>query len=100
MSEHVRVQKQGPVLSVTLARPERRNAITVAMYAALADAVEQAAADPSIRVVTFRGEGVDFAAGNDLADFLAAPVAKLRSWPRCTAIAWASERRCSSTATW
>jgi enoyl-CoA hydratase/carnithine racemase len=74
MSEHVRVKKQGPVLSVTLARPERRNAITVAMYAALADAVEQAAADPSIRVVTFRGEGVDFAAGNDLADFLAAPV--------------------------
>jgi enoyl-CoA hydratase/carnithine racemase len=40
------------------------------MYAALADAVEQASADSSIRVVTFRGEGQDFAAGNDLADFL------------------------------
>lgn len=69
MSEHVRVEKRGGVLSVTLARPDRRNAITVAMYAALADAVE-AGADPSIRVVTFRGEGRDFAAGNDLADFL------------------------------
>ena len=70
MSEHVRVERQGSVLSVTLSRPERRNAITIAMYAALADAVEQASVDPSIRVVTFRGEGQDFAAGNDLADFL------------------------------
>jgi enoyl-CoA hydratase/carnithine racemase len=70
MSEHVRVEKQGAVLAVTLARPERRNAITVAMYAALADAVEQASADPLIRLVTFRGEGQDFAAGNDLTDFL------------------------------
>jgi enoyl-CoA hydratase/carnithine racemase len=72
MSEHIRVEQSGPVLAVTLARPERRNAITVAMYVALADAVEQAASDPSIRVITFRGEGQDFAAGNDLADFLSA----------------------------
>jgi enoyl-CoA hydratase/carnithine racemase len=70
MSEHVRVEKQGELLSVTLTRPERRNAITVAMYAALADAVDQAASDESVRLVTFRGEGQDFAAGNDLADFL------------------------------
>jgi enoyl-CoA hydratase/carnithine racemase len=70
MSEHVRLEKEGPVLSVTLARPDRRNAITVAMYAALADAVENATEDASIRVVVFSGEGRDFAAGNDLADFL------------------------------
>ena len=70
MSEHVHVERQGNILAVTLARPERRNAITVAMYAALADAVEQANADDSIRLMTFRGEGQDFAAGNDLADFL------------------------------
>jgi enoyl-CoA hydratase/carnithine racemase len=70
MSEHVRVEKQGSVLSIALARPERRNAITVAMYAALADAVEEGAADGSIRLIAFRGEGQDFAAGNDLADFL------------------------------
>ena len=72
MSEQVRVEKRGAVLSVTLARPERRNALTVAMYAALADAVEEGAGDPSVRVITFRGEGQDFAAGNDLADFLQA----------------------------
>jgi enoyl-CoA hydratase/carnithine racemase len=70
MSEHVRVERQGALVSVTLARPERRNAITVAMYAALADAVEQAGGDSDVRLIAFRGEGPDFAAGNDLADFL------------------------------
>lgn len=72
MTEHVRVKKNGDVLAITLARPERRNAITVAMYAALADAIEQASDDASVRVITIRGDGQDFAAGNDLADFLAA----------------------------
>jgi enoyl-CoA hydratase/carnithine racemase len=70
MSEHIRVEKTGAVLAITLARPERRNAITVAMYAALADAFEGVAGDPSVRAITVRGDGQDFAAGNDLADFL------------------------------
>src|SRR3954447_15938057 len=73
MSEHVKVDRDGGLLAITLARPDRRNAITVAMYAALADAVENAAGDDSIRLITFQGEGQDFAAGNDLADFLEAP---------------------------
>jgi enoyl-CoA hydratase/carnithine racemase len=74
MSDEVRVAREGAVLRVTLARPDRRNAITVAMYAALAEAIEQATGDKSLRVITIRGEGRDFAAGNDLADFMdAAP---------------------------
>lgn len=68
MSEHVRVEREGGVLAITLARPERRNAITIAMYGALADTIESAGDD--IRLITIRGEGQDFAAGNDLADFL------------------------------
>ena len=68
MSEHVRVEREGGVLAITLARPERRNAITIAMYGALADAIGGAADD--IRLITIKGEGQDFAAGNDLADFL------------------------------
>ena len=72
MSEHVRIDSGAGVLAITLARPERRNAITVAMYAALADAIEGAARDPSLRLITLRGEGEDFTAGNDLADFMAA----------------------------
>ena len=72
MGEHVKVERDEGVLSITLNRPERRNAITVDMYVALADAVQTAAADDDIRVVTIRGEGQDFAAGNDLGDFLTA----------------------------
>jgi enoyl-CoA hydratase/carnithine racemase len=72
MSEHVRINTSGGVLAITLARPERRNAITIPMYAALADAIEGARHDPSLRLITLSGEGEDFTAGNDLADFLAA----------------------------
>jgi len=70
MSEHVRVERRGGVLAITLDRPERRNAITVTMYAALADAIAGAFEDGETRVISIRGEGQDFAAGNDLADFL------------------------------
>ena len=70
MSEHVRIERGNEMLAITLARPERRNAITVAMYAALAEAFESAADHEDVRVITIRGEGQDFAAGNDLADFL------------------------------
>lgn len=72
MDAHVLVERRDGVLSVVLARPERRNAITVAMYAALADAIESAADDPSIRLITLEGQGEDFTAGNDLGDFLQA----------------------------
>ena len=70
MNEHVRVDRGDGALSITLNRPERRNAISVAMYGALADALTEACEDRQTRVVTIRGEGQDFAAGNDLADFL------------------------------
>ena len=70
MSEHVLVERREAVLSITLARPERRNAITVAMYAALADAIEGEANDPTMRIITLEGQGEDFTGGNDLADFL------------------------------
>ena len=73
MSEHVRVERGGGVLAITLNRPERRNAITVAMYSALAQALESLAGDAEIRLATIQGEGRDFAAGNDLEDFLATP---------------------------
>lgn len=72
MDAHVLVERKDSVLSIMLARPERRNAITVAMYAALADAVESAADNRSIRLITIEGQGEDFTAGNDLGDFLQA----------------------------
>jgi enoyl-CoA hydratase/carnithine racemase len=70
MDAHVLVEGKDSVLSILLARPERRNAITVAMYSALADAIESAADNQSIRLITIEGQGDDFTAGNDLGDFL------------------------------
>lgn len=72
MSEHVGIERDGAVLAITLARPDRRNAITVAMYDTLANAIAEAGLDPSVRIITIRGEGQDFTAGNDLADFMTA----------------------------
>ena len=75
MTDHVRIEHRadGAHLAITLARPDRRNAITVAMYAALADAIEGAAADETVRLITVGGDGQDFTGGNDLADFLVDP---------------------------
>lgn len=70
MTEHVLIERRGERLAITMNRPERRNAITVAMYAALADAIEGAATDDDIRVITLEGAGIDFTGGNDLADFM------------------------------
>jgi enoyl-CoA hydratase/carnithine racemase len=73
MDSHVLVEQRADgVLSIMLARPERRNAITVAMYAALADAIESAADNRAVRLITIEGQGDDFTAGNDLGDFLQA----------------------------
>ena len=71
MSEHIQVELADGRLRIRMDRPKRRNAITVAMYAALADAIEGAADNPEIRLITIEGAGEDFTAGNDLADFLA-----------------------------
>lgn len=70
MTEHVLIERRGPHLRLLLNRAERRNAITVAMYAALADAIVAAQDNPEVRVITLEGDGVDFTGGNDLADFM------------------------------
>jgi enoyl-CoA hydratase/carnithine racemase len=69
MSDEILATRSGAILEVRLNRPGKKNAITVAMYAAMADAFEQAATDPAIRAVTITGNGGLFTAGNDLKDF-------------------------------
>lgn len=71
MTEHIKTELAGGVLSVTLARPEKKNAITQAMYAALSEAAERARTDDAVRVLLFRAEGDAFSAGNDIGDFIA-----------------------------
>jgi len=69
MTDHLRTTIQDGVLEITFARPEKKNALSNAMYRAAADALESAQTDPAIRVVMFSSEGDAFTSGNDLADF-------------------------------
>jgi 1,4-dihydroxy-2-naphthoyl-CoA synthase len=60
-------------MTLTFNRVDKKNSLTSAMYSALADAVEQAAHDTSVRVLVFQGHETVFCAGNDIADFLNNP---------------------------
>jgi enoyl-CoA hydratase/carnithine racemase len=71
MTEHVKIDLDAGILTVTIARADKKNALTDAMYGALADALERAETDPAIRVVLLQGDGDSFTAGNDIADFSA-----------------------------
>ena len=71
MSEQIIYSKDGAVASIRFNRPGEKNAITVAMYQALVDALDDAASDDAVRAVGLFGGHV-FTAGNDLGDFLAA----------------------------
>jgi enoyl-CoA hydratase/carnithine racemase len=61
------------VMTITFNRLDKKNSITSSMYAAMADAVAQAGADPAVRVVVFQGHESIFSAGNDIGDFLIQP---------------------------
>ncbi len=63
------------VMTLTLNRVEKKNSITAAMYAAMADALAQAEGDAAIRVVVIQGDPAIFSAGNDIGDFLNQPPA-------------------------
>lgn len=72
MSEHVLLERRGPVLHLRLNRPDKKNALTLEMYAALAEALRQAESSDA-RAVLFSGAGDAFTGGNDLRDFLERP---------------------------
>jgi enoyl-CoA hydratase/carnithine racemase len=65
--------REGGVLTLTFNRLDKKNAITAAMYTALADAMDAAAQDAAVRVAVIQGAVEVFTAGNDLADFLKQP---------------------------
>jgi enoyl-CoA hydratase/carnithine racemase len=74
VSEHILIERPEDhpgVLVIRMNRPEKKNAITRAMYLAMADALVQADADQSVRAAVIFGVPGSFSAGNDLADFMA-----------------------------
>jgi enoyl-CoA hydratase/carnithine racemase len=74
-------QLEDGVLRLCLNRPDKRNAFDRELYTALTTAIEQADADPAVRVVVLSGTGECFSAGNDIADFLAQPEQGRRTDP-------------------
>ncbi|MCZ6777426.1 MAG: enoyl-CoA hydratase [Acidobacteriota bacterium] len=73
MSVKVEVREKGRIHHLSIDRPEKKNALTVAMYVSMAEAIENAEKDPSARVLLITGRGDSFTAGNDLKDFLEQP---------------------------
>jgi enoyl-CoA hydratase/carnithine racemase len=69
------IDKSAGVMTITLNRVDKKNSLTGAMYASMADALVQAQADTDVRAVVFQGHETIFSAGNDIGDFLKAPPA-------------------------
>ncbi|MEL6477567.1 MAG: crotonase/enoyl-CoA hydratase family protein [Pseudomonadota bacterium] len=70
MTEHIQVTRDGAVQTIRFNRAEKKNAITDAMYHALAEALEAGEADDSISVHVLLGQPGVFTAGNDVLDFM------------------------------
>jgi len=69
MAEHIIVADDGPVRSLRINRPEKKNALTADMYAALAAALDDANMNPALRSTIIGGAPGVFTAGNDIEEF-------------------------------
>jgi enoyl-CoA hydratase/carnithine racemase len=72
MTEHIVVTDEGAVRTIRLNRAEKKNALTLAMYGAMVEALRGAEASDAIRCVMIAGAPGAFCAGNDIADFMQA----------------------------
>ncbi len=72
-SADILAHTDGGVMTLTINRLDKKNSITAAMYAAMADALAAAGADGAVRAVVIQGHETIFSAGNDIGDFLKAP---------------------------
>ena len=79
MSEHLHIEHEGGLLTLRMQRPDKKNALTRAMYAGMAEVLDEAIHDPRVRVVLLTGGEQCFTSGNDVADFLQAPPSGLGS---------------------
>ena len=79
MSEHIHLEREQGLLTLRMDREDKKNALTRAMYGALADALDAADEDRSVRAVLITGSETCFTSGNDVADFIQAPPSGLDS---------------------
>ena len=73
VEQRARVQIEDHVATVTLTRPEKHNALDIAMFQAILAAAERVAAEPQIRAVVLHGEGKSFCSGLDVASLMSVP---------------------------
>ncbi len=81
LTEDIEVGREGVVMSAAFARPQKKNAITGAMYEALIEAFDEAERDPEIGALVISGKGGVFTAGNDIGDFLAVALHETGEFP-------------------
>jgi enoyl-CoA hydratase/carnithine racemase len=79
---HILIARDAGVLELRFNRPEKKNAITNAMYGALADAIFAAADNANVRAILFTANGDFFTAGNDISDFAATSGGTIDGAPR------------------
>ncbi|WP_283188991.1 enoyl-CoA hydratase-related protein [Pseudomonas sp. PMCC200344] len=79
MSDAIQFERERGLLTLRLNRPDKKNALTRAMYSHLAEALKQADSDPEINAVLITGSTECFTAGNDIADFIQQPPSNLDS---------------------
>ncbi|MCO8312367.1 enoyl-CoA hydratase-related protein [Pseudomonas mandelii] len=79
MPDTIRFERERGLLTLRINRPEKKNALTRAMYSHLAEALKQADTDPEINAVLITGGAECFTAGNDIFDFLQQPPSNLDS---------------------
>lgn len=73
MSEHLLIDRSEAVLTLSMHRPDKKNALTRDMYSAMAEAINAAQSDDSLRAVIIQGDETCFTSGNDVADFIDVP---------------------------
>ncbi|GLS32703.1 Enoyl-CoA hydratase/carnithine racemase [Mesorhizobium albiziae] len=71
MTDHILIERRDAAQVIRMNRPDKKNAITRAMYAAMAAALREGDADAGVRVNVILGVPGAFSSGNDLADFMA-----------------------------
>lgn len=75
MTGHVLFERRNGILQITMNRPDKKNALTLAMYEAMTAGMIDAAEESAVRVIVIAGTEACFTAGNDLGDFLNSPPA-------------------------
>ena len=71
--DHIKTATLNGVCTIEIARPEKKNALTMAMYEAMATAINAAQLDPAVRALLITGQPGIFTSGNDLEDFMQRP---------------------------